>query len=232
MKLAFMTSAKRAVQRAVAGNDDSYMSGGQIVGTIGARVRDWVRGVVRNASCGRGIAGRSPVNVHFGCGPHDDPRFVNVDKRALPHVHIVSGSFRLDRFFDRGSIDMIYASHVVEHFSFGKTHELLDHWRSMLKPGGIVRLSVPDFDKLVATYEATGRSVEAIQGYLLGGQDYPGNFHYAIFTRESLGLQLTKAGFMDIRAWSPEAISPRWPEDQSRDAAISLNLEARRPVQA
>ena len=59
--------------------------------------------------------------------------------------------------------------------------EVLWEWRRILKPDGILRLSVPDFDALVNIYEACGRDIDSIAAPLMGGQDFAENIHYSVF---------------------------------------------------
>ena len=51
--------------------------------------------------------------------------------------------------FSDNSINEIYASHVFEHLSHAnELPETLKETRRILKPGGILRVSVPDFELL------------------------------------------------------------------------------------
>lgn len=172
------------------------------------------------------------VHVHLGCGPIDIPGFVNVDIQPLAHVHYVSSISRLPMFRDH-SIDLVYACHVLEHISHLRVDETLREWRRILKPGGVLRLSVPDFDLLVAMREKEG-DVEAIMQTLVGGQRGRYNFHYVVFTAESLARRLGSTGFCDVRPWEPSAVGydryADWSSKHKQGARgvypVSLNLEA------
>lgn len=170
---------------------------------------------------------RSEVHIHFGCGDIDDGRFINVDARALPHVHIVSKSPFLRPFPD-GSADSIYCCHAFEHLSYRIQRTVLTRWRQVLKPGGILMLSVPDFDKLVHKYLASGRDPLSIQGQLMGGQEYVGNFHCAIFTRTQLIDLLYECGFVQVAEWHPRD-RKSWPRDYSWVDCVSLNIMGAKP---
>jgi predicted SAM-dependent methyltransferase len=176
------------------------------------------------------LARRREVHLHFGCGTIKDPRFVNIDARPMSHVHLVTKSPLLKPFAD-GSSDSIYSCHVLEHFSFLAQKRVLRRWLEVLKPGGRLRLSVPDFDKLVDTFLKSDRNPLAIQMPLMGGQEYPGNFHCAIFTRRHLESLLLECGFEAVTGWHPRE-EVDWPRDWSWSDEVSLNLEARRPLHA
>jgi hypothetical protein len=173
------------------------------------------------------------VYVHLGCGSVAHPRFINVDARPAPHVHHVRGIDKLS-CFQTGLADLIYVSHALEHFSHLKTVDVLTEWRRVLKDGGILRLSVPDFDRLLTIYHAAGNDVDAIAGILMGQQDYALNFHFAVFTRTSLTRRLLAVGFREVREWAPNSDELTTFGDYSSYQIqiagawypVSLNLEA------
>lgn len=173
------------------------------------------------------------VFLHLGCGRVNHPAFVNIDAVPLPHIHFVRSITDLS-IFAAESVDLIYASHCLEHIQHGKLAAVLGEWRRVLKPGGILRLSVPDFDLIVAAYEATGRDADWIMEPLMGGQDYEHNFHFAVFNKPNLTRRLMIAGFRDVREWKPgtndlttfDDWSARKMEVKGQPFDVSLNLEA------
>lgn len=173
------------------------------------------------------ISRRSEVNIHFGCGNIDDDRFINIDARPMSHVHLVTRSPMLERL-SRNSVNSIYGCHVFEHFPFHTQKTILKRWFDVLKPGGRLRLSVPDFDKLVDKFLQSERDPLSIQATLMGGQDYTGNFHCAIFTKRHLESLLQDCGFVNVKAWHPRDESS-WPKDHSWTDSVSLNLTGEKP---
>jgi predicted SAM-dependent methyltransferase len=141
------------------------------------------------------------VLLHIGCGDIHDPAFVNIDARKMPHVHIVTEDIFSLKQFPNGSVDFIYMSHLLEHVRRKDQQKVLHEMFRVLKPGGILRLGVPDFDLLVKMYLDTGRSTKAIEPVLLGGQDYAYNYHYMIYNTESLTEALHAVGFKQVRHW-------------------------------
>lgn len=174
---------------------------------------------------------REGLKLHLGCGGVDLPGFVNVDVSPAPHVHYVRRIERLSLFAD-DTVDLIYACHVLEHFPHASVVGVLTEWYRVLKPGGVLRLSVPDFDKLLAIYNQCGKDLGPIIGMLFGAQDDPYNFHGTSFTRTSLESAIKEAGFSAVRPWSPE-VGASAVEDWStarievsgRSFELSLNLE-------
>jgi len=172
----------------------------------------------------RKIRGRWPLWVHFGCGEVADARFLNVDARFFRHVDYVTTSPGMPAI-PIGSADLIYACHVFEHVSYLKQGKTLARWNAILKTGGKLMLSVPDFEKLVELYQSGQRDLVGVQPPLMGGQEYPGNFHFAIFTKDHLSKLLIAAGFNNVQTWR-SGEQDNWPRDWSWDETVSLNLLA------
>jgi predicted SAM-dependent methyltransferase len=185
-----------------------------------------VRKVHRRATLPGKISAAKTTQLHFGCGEIADGRFINVDARSFPHVDYVTTSPFMPAI-KPGSADLIYACHVFEHVSFRQQMAVLRRWHRLLKPGGEIRLSVPDFDKVTRLHESGARDFEWMQAVLMGAQDYPGNFHFALFTRKRLQDLLEEAGFENVHEWHPSQ-QENWPRDWSWDDTLSLNLCAER----
>jgi SAM-dependent methyltransferase len=180
---------------------------------------------------------RSPdgrVLVHLGCGPIDAPGFVNVDQLDAPHIHVQASVDDLGEF-PSGSVDLVYSAHCLEHFSYRHRRAVLTEWVRVLKPGGVLRLSVPDFSVIVRAYKA-GTPLSEIEGPVLGGHDYRLNYHKALFDEASLRALMTSLGLADVRTWDPGTVADHAFTDDSSSLCpvgaemvpLSLNLEGRK----
>lgn len=175
-----------------------------------------------------------PLLIHIGCGDINSPEFVNVDAQPYPHVHYVRDDITdLSMFSDR-SVDLVYMCHVLEHVHRKEIFDVLAEFRRVLKPGGVLRISVPDFDRLIAMYEGIGRDPDGIMAPLLGSHANEYDVHYWVFTERSLSALLIKAGFSAVRQWDPhhceyhafEDWAVRTVERDGTQFFVSLNLEA------
>lgn len=168
------------------------------------------------------------VRLHLGCGAVDLPGFINIDAEPYPHVHLLR-DIRSADLWPAGAADLIYASHVLEHVPWASVPAVLARWRAILKPGGVLRLSVPDFDALLDYYRET-RDLAWITPPLMGGQSNEHDFHHAVFTAVSLEAHLRDAGFSEIRVWTPDPATRDWSGYKftvgTHERLLSVNLEA------
>lgn len=173
--------------------------------------------------------------IHLGCGDINHPKMVNVDLRPASHIHYLSNVEKLP-MFSSDCADLIYVSHCLEHISYMRLDVVLQEWQRVLKPGGILRLSVPDFDTIVEIYKDSANNISEILPPLLGGQNYKYNFHYSAFNGKYLTSILKKNGFEDIKYWSYDEDEfskfNDWANKQmtlnNKDYQISLNIQAKK----
>lgn len=169
--------------------------------------------------------------LHIGCGNIILPApFENLDTRELPGVDHISEAYPLQQFEDN-TFDLVYSSHVLEHFEKAKTQDIVNEWVRILKPGGTIRLSVPSLENLIKIYQISG-DMEYIIGPLMGGQTYKQNFHYNMFDTRRLTIYLENAGCEAVHPWDYRRTSHSKYFDFSQattwEIPISLNLEARK----
>jgi ubiquinone/menaquinone biosynthesis C-methylase UbiE len=144
---------------------------------------------------------------------------------------------RLD-FIPSGTVEEIYASHVLEHFRYRELPRVLHEWNRLLQPGGVLRLAVPDFAAVVERYRETG-SLNGLQGLLYGGQTYDYNFHHVAFDLPTLEALLVESGFTNVRRYRWQEFLPPGYDDFSRayiphmdfenGRLMSLNVAADKP---
>jgi len=137
--------------------------------------------------------------LHIGCGEKYIPGFIHIDTRKFAHVDYVTPADRLDMFEDN-SVDLIYASHILEHFRRHEIRRVLGEWYRVLKPHGILRLAAPDFEAIVKVYKKY-KDMELIMGLLYGGQEYEYNFHHVAFDFKYLKKILKNVGFKNIHRY-------------------------------
>lgn len=172
--------------------------------------------------------------LHIGTGKNYLPGFTNVDIFSNIQADVYADMTSLP--LDRESFDLVYACHVLEHAHRHMIIATLTHWRDLLKAGGILRLAVPDFSKIVEWYNKTG-NLDDVTGLLYGRQDIHLNRHTITFDANTLRRDLMRAGFETIRYWDWRTTEHAQFDDYSQARLpgfsdgpdtvwVSLNLEA------
>ena len=176
------------------------------------------------------------MKLHLGCGKRNfGPAWVHVDYGDHPHVtshDIVSLPF------EDNSCDVIYSSHVIEYFDRAEVVAVLKEWNRVLKPGGIIRLAVPNFEVMIKLYYCESMPIETFLGPLYGKMQPPGCeaiYHKTAYDFQSLKALLEDVGFTDIQLYDwkqtehghiddhSQAYIPHM--DKTDGTLISLNVE-------
>jgi SAM-dependent methyltransferase len=177
--------------------------------------------------------------LHLGCGNVSLPGFCNVDILNTIAVDVVSDISKLDNF-SNNSIELIYACHVLEHFSHEEVKQVLSRWYQVLAPGGELRISVPDIDRIVKIYSENWQHFQTPGnspwiGLLYGGQGDPYDFHKTGFNFCWMKYLLENIGFEEINEYPHEPHFVAGFKDASLANApfgkfLSLNVKAKKPL--
>jgi predicted SAM-dependent methyltransferase len=132
-----------------------------------------------------------------------------VDAQPLVGVDLVCNLLELDQYYPRENAELIYACHVVEHFSTEESKRVLAMFYRLLAPGGELRISVPDVDRIVKIYlqhwdhfQTPGNSPWI--GLIYGGQTDSYDFHRTGFNFCWLRYQLETLGYHHIEEYPHE----------------------------
>jgi predicted SAM-dependent methyltransferase len=153
------------------------------------------------------------IRLNLGAGEPVLPGYVPIDRKNGKEV------YPLD--YPDNSVEEIYASHILEHFSFMETHKVLAHWLDKLKPGGLLRLAVPNF-AWIAQHYLDGEAINTM-GYVMGGHTDDSDHHGAIFDSEMLVDMMLRTGFERIGHWESAY-------DDCSALPVSLNLQGYKPL--
>ncbi|WP_186387708.1 methyltransferase domain-containing protein [Stappia sp. TSB10P1A] len=174
--------------------------------------------------------------LHLGCGVKHIPGFYHVDALDYPHVDRI-GPVEDLAFIADGTVGLIYACHVLEHFGRKEYRDVLAEWCRVLAPGGVLRIAVPDFRAAAELYldPSNGIALPQVLGLLVGGQRDQYDYHKMVFDEETLSAALIEVGFTSVRRWDwrttehsglddySQAYLPHMEKDTGR--LVSLNLE-------
>lgn len=122
----------------------------------------------------------SGLYLNVGCGPDGPPEWINIDRSphvlldrfpplkwmlhrtgALADAHmevwprnIIYRDVCRGLPLPDGSAAAIYSSHMLEHLYFDDARKVLHEFRRLISPAGIVRLALPDAEKLASDFLA------------------------------------------------------------------------------
>lgn len=93
----------------------------------------------------------TPRLLNLGCGKRHHPAWVNMDVVARD-PGVIQHDIRAGLPFPEASFDAVYHSHVLEHLPRDEVPGFLAECRRVLKPGGRLRLAVPDLETIARLY--------------------------------------------------------------------------------
>lgn len=152
--------------------------------------------------------GHGPIRVNLGAGYRPMAGYENIDRMDDAEAYPLP--------YDDGQIAEVRASHLLEHFSHRDTQAVLNEWARVLRPGGLMKIAVPDFDRIIEAY-LRGPGDMPIESFIMGGHQDANDHHGAIFNRGKLTEMMRAAGLRGIHAWDSDT-------DDCSAYGISLNL--------
>lgn len=161
--------------------------------------------------------GGKGLKINVGCGANVVPGWINIDLSGPPGVF--PWDCRRGMPFDDNSADTIFAEHVFEHLDPDGGGEFLRECRRCLRPGGIVRIVVPDAGRYLNLYQGDWTGLASVRPLVPEDGRYrdtwlertyrtkmefineifrQGGEHKYAYDAETLMLRLTEAGFSRV----------------------------------
>ena len=166
----------------------------------------------------RAMEGNLRINVGAGHITRDD--YLNVDSRELPGIDIVADVRQLP--FQPEQLTELYSAHLLEHFPLEELRRvILPRWVSLLEDGGKLVSVVPDVETMVSERAAGRIPFDEFVEVMYGGQEYPGDFHFSGFSKETLTKLLEDAGLEDVKVIE---------EGRRNGACYEMEIEAVRRI--
>lgn len=176
---------------------------------------------------------RSPLMLHLGSGRINKPDWVNIDLVLADSDiawNLVTGIP-----FQTASVDAIFHEHVFEHIEVRDGFAFAQECLRVLKPGGVLRIGVPDAGALLQSYAGTAdpewANSKPTPMLAVCGLFYEHD-HRAMYDEQTLRLLLRAAGFAETqrREYATGWLHPS--PDSAHRRSGSLYVEARKAPQA
>ena len=133
---------------------------------LGQRVIDVLRGkkreqnhqsqkpVVTYKNVAEILKNNDRIKLHIGCGTVYKEGWINIDNNSDYNIKKLDFMWDLSKAlpFPENSVDFIYNEHFLEHLSVEQGGGLLKEFMRVLKPNAVVRIAMPDLEKVVKNY--------------------------------------------------------------------------------
>jgi predicted SAM-dependent methyltransferase len=199
-------------------------------GTARMIITDLARGRERRKA--NALVERGDLRLHLGSGGEHKPGWTNIDLLGDP----VEVAWNMARPLPFGSalVTAVFHEHLLEHLPLQAGAAFMQECYRVLKPGGILRVGVPDAGKLIRSYGGDRTYLEALHPSrptaMLAVQElFYWHRHCAMFDGETLCLFFRATGFPDPqeRDYGDSELDPA--PDTERRSAETLYVEARKP---
>ncbi|MGC2855632.1 FkbM family methyltransferase [Novispirillum sp. DQ9] len=110
------------------------------------------------------VAQDHPRLVNVGCGRHYHPAWINMDV-APSDASVIRHDIQTPLPLEDESCDAVYHSHVLEHLPRRHALAFLTECFRVVRPGGMLRVAVPDLEQICRAYLAS------LRGALRGGSE-------------------------------------------------------------
>jgi predicted SAM-dependent methyltransferase len=148
-----------------------------------------------------------PLYLNLGSGPRglNSSAWINIDGFKDKNVQYLCDFSRALPFEDE-TFDGIFCEHVFEHFTYENGRKLMLECRRILKKSGVLRIIVPDGNKVLSSYfnepqkiveykqVESGFAMEAVNTWF-----YQRYEHQCIYDAAYLTDSLQKAGFSETK---------------------------------
>ena len=177
------------------------------------------------------------MKLHLGCDKRYFPGWIHVDISNYDHIDY-NTSFDKLPFIEDNSVDIIYCCHALMYFHHSEIPTIFKEWKRALKTGGILRLSVTDFEQMIKIYNASHKDISRVRGPIMGYWKTTNGdtiVQKTMFDYRSLYKLLEECGFNQIRRWDWRKVDHGIYDDHSQayyphmdkenGIPVSLNIE-------
>lgn len=138
------------------------------------------------------------VRLHLGCASVLMPGWINCDAQ-YPQADIICNCLNIP--IEKGTVDEIYTSHMVEHLFPDEFEKALCHWYELMVDGGILTIRVPDGEYYCDFWKSLppDRKIEGTRCIFGGttpiGLNQKWYFHHNLMSQSYLDYTLRVCGF-------------------------------------
>lgn len=195
-------------------------------------ITDAVRPVQRRKADAIAAASEN-LKLHLGSGGEPKDGWINIDFVGDPVE--VAWDLAYGVPFDDATVDAVFHEHLLEHIPLEAGLGLMDECFRVLKPGGILRVGVPNAGALLRSYGGDGAHLDEIHpgrpSRMIAVQElFYWHRHRAMYDDETLGLLFRAGGFPEPARREFGETELEAAPDTLRRRAETLYMEAVKPL--
>jgi predicted SAM-dependent methyltransferase len=156
--------------------------------------------------------------LNWGCGEHPQPGWLNSDVKDVPGIDIVA-DVRVGLPLPSASIDYIASVHALPELPYRDLVPALTELRRVLKPGGVLRLALPDLERGIEAYQRGDRDyfhVPDEDARSVGAKFVTQMIWYgysrSLFVHDFVEELLQRAGFAQVTRCQYGQTAGPWPD--------------------
>lgn len=172
--------------------------------------------------------------LNWGCGEHPEPGWLNSDVKDVPGIDLVA-DVRAGLPLEPDSIDYITSIHALPELAYPDLVPALTELRRVLKPGGVLRLALPDLERAIAAFQrgdheyfhVPDEDARSLGAKFVIQMSWYGYSH-SLFVHDFVEELLERAGFARVTRCRYKQTASRWPDiaDLDNRERESLFVEA------
>ncbi|GAB4550960.1 MAG: hypothetical protein Tsb0014_45380 [Pleurocapsa sp.] len=111
--------------------------------------------------------------LNLGCGYRFNSSWTNLNFTATGEG-VIAHNLTKGIPFPDNYFDVVYHSHLLEHFPTNETQSFLNECFRVLRPQGVLRTAVPDLEQIAKTY------LQALEQAISGSSEWSANYQWIL----------------------------------------------------
>jgi hypothetical protein len=158
------------------------------------------------------------VQLNLGCGDRYVDGWLNVDLWTMPHRADQRVDLTSELPWPTGSVERVYAGHVLEHLTIDDAERLLARLRDCVVLNGAIMLVGPDVERGRQLLGETGSDAfgATLDSLRFGAGRWAGDVHLWECTEHRLVELLENTGWSSVTPMNMDEVALLWPVADAR----------------